>query len=145
MCPKLKLILFFIIHAHKIKIFMSPHRPSHARSDVQVMVTDWDMPGDIDGVKLAHLVRQRWPSVGVIVTADKRHTNPWDLPADVQFLAKPYQPSALIELVKAMVLGSDEVVPGAPVHPEGIMMHSPVRAEVGGMGIPAAQRKPNKT
>ena len=90
------------------------------------------MPGEIDGVGLARLVRRRWPEVGVIVTSGKMRPAPGDLPAGVRFLSKPYRPSALIEEINAMVgvLGrTDEVAQGAPVVPEGIAMQSPVMAE----------------
>ena len=108
-----------------------------ARTDIRVVFTDWNMPGDMDGIDLAHLVSKRWPKVGILVTSGKMHPNPWDLPAGVQFLAKPYRPLALIEVVKAVAQASDEIAPGALVLPERIMMHSPVRAEVGGLGIVA--------
>ena len=116
-----------------------------ARTDVRVVFTDWNMPGDMDGMDLAHLVRKHWPDIGTIVTSGKMHPAPGSLPAGVRFLAKPYRPSALIGMVKGMMPVSDEVVPGAPVLPEGIVMHSPVRAEVGGMGIAAAPSEPDKT
>ena len=117
-----------------------------ARTDVQVVFTDWNMPGEIDGLGLARLVRRRWPEVGVIVTSGKMRPAPGDLPAGLRFLAKPYRPSALIEEIEAMVQGSaDEVVQGAPVLPEGIAMHTPVTAEIGGIGIAAAQPEPDKT
>ena len=116
-----------------------------AQTDVQVVFTDWNMPGDMDGIGLARLVSKRLPSVSIIVTSGKMHPAPGDLPAGVRFLAKPYRPSALIEVVKGMMLRSEEVAPGASVLPEGIVMHSPVRAEVGGMGIAAAPSGPDKT
>jgi len=117
-----------------------------ARTDVRVVLTDWLMPGEIDGAGLALLIRKRWPSVGVIVTSGKMRPAPGDLPAGVRFLSKPYRPSALIEEVEAMVPESaDEVVQGSPVLPEGIVVHTPVMAEIGGMGIAAAQPEPDKT
>ena len=30
-------------------------------SDVALVITDVDMPGSMDGVRLAHFVRERWP------------------------------------------------------------------------------------
>ena len=117
-----------------------------ARGDVQVVFTDWNMPGEIDGVGLARLVRRRWPEVGVIVTSGKMRPAPSDLPAGVRFIAKPYPPSALIEEIEAMVQGNtEEVAQGSPVLPKGIAAHSPLMAEIGGMGIAAAQPEPDKT
>ena len=117
-----------------------------ARADVRVVFTDWNMPGEIDGLGLARLVCRRWPDVGVIVTSGKMRPAPGDLPAGVRFIAKPYPPSALIEEIEAMLPESaDEVAQGALVVPEGMAMQSPVMAEIGGMGIAAAQPEPDKT
>jgi CheY-like chemotaxis protein len=34
-----------------------------AHSDIDLLFTDIDMPGSMDGLKLAHAVRDRWPSL----------------------------------------------------------------------------------
>jgi DNA-binding NtrC family response regulator len=115
------------------------------RPDVQVVFTDWNMPGEIDGLGLAHLVSKRWPEIGIIVTSGKMHPAPGDIPAGVGFLAKPYLPWALIKEIETLILGSAEVPQGAAVLPKGIMAHSPMMAEIGGMGIAAAQREPDKS
>lgn len=82
----------------------------------------------------------------MIVTSGKMRPAPGDLPAGVRFLSKPYRPSALIEEVEAMVPGNaDEIAQGSPVLPEGIVAHSPLMAEIGGIGIAAAQPEPDKT
>ena len=116
-----------------------------ARTDVRVVFTDWNMPGEIDGLGLARLVSKRWPEIGVIVTSGKMRPVPRDLPVGVRFLSKPYRQSALIEEIEALIPHSAEIPHGAPVLPEGIAMHTPVTAEVGGIGIAAAQREPDKT
>lgn len=36
---------------------------------IDVVFKDVDMPGDVNGIVLAHEVRERWPSVGIIVTS----------------------------------------------------------------------------
>ncbi|MET0246935.1 MAG: response regulator, partial [Sphingomonas sp.] len=36
------------------------------RSDIQAVFTDIDMPGSIDGLKLAACVRDRWPPIEII-------------------------------------------------------------------------------
>jgi hypothetical protein len=40
---------------------------------------------------------------------------------------------------------ADKIAQGAPVLPQGIAMQTPVTAEIGGMGIAAAQPEPDKT
>ena len=38
------------------------------RSDINVIFTDINMPGSMDGLKLAHAVRGRWPPIKIIAT-----------------------------------------------------------------------------
>jgi CheY-like chemotaxis protein len=134
---------FRVIEAHDAQEAMTL---LEARADVRVVFTDWNMPGEIDGLGLARLVRGRWPEVGVIVTSGKMRPALGDLPAGVRFLEKPYRPSALIEEIETMLPASaDKITQGAPVLPQGIAMQTPVTAEIGGMGIAAAQPEPDKT
>ena len=42
-----------------------------SRSDVALMCTDIQMPGQMDGVGLAHAVHERWPRIRIIVTAPR--------------------------------------------------------------------------
>jgi len=37
--------------------------------EICLIFTDVDMPGSMDGLKLAHYVRRRWPPVKIIVTS----------------------------------------------------------------------------
>ena len=34
-----------------------------ARKDIRIVFTDIDMPGSMDGLKLAHAIRERWPPI----------------------------------------------------------------------------------
>jgi CheY-like chemotaxis protein len=38
------------------------------RDDIRLIFTDIDMPGSIDGLKLAAVVRDRWPPIHIIIT-----------------------------------------------------------------------------
>lgn len=73
-----------------------------ARPDVQVVITDVEMPGSMDGFVLARTVRERWPGVQVIVTSGRRHPGTEELPEEIPFLAKPYLPVTVINLVRQM-------------------------------------------
>ena len=48
------------------------------------------MPGSMDGLKLARVVRNRWPPVALIVTSGHLNLMDSDLPTDGRFLRKPY-------------------------------------------------------
>ncbi|WP_230532399.1 response regulator [Microvirga roseola] len=84
-----------------------------ARPDVQAVVTDLEMPGSMNGINLAHVVRERWPGTGIIVTSGRERPGPDDLPEDAVFLAKPYLPETVIGVVRQMA--TPQVVEPAPV------------------------------
>jgi hypothetical protein len=44
----------------------------------------------MDGVKLAHFVRNRWPPVKIIATSAHARIEGYDLPNGGRFLPKPY-------------------------------------------------------
>lgn len=63
-----------------------------SRSDVRVVFTDIDMPGSMDGLKLAHAVRNRWPPIKLVVTSGQFLPTDTELPTGGRFVAKPYGP-----------------------------------------------------
>ena len=42
-----------------------------SRSDIDLLFTDIQMPGSMDGLKLAHAVHERWPSIKIILVSGK--------------------------------------------------------------------------
>lgn len=73
-----------------------------ARPDVQAVVTDIEMPGSMNGIELTHVIRDRWPGIGMIVTSGRQRPGPDDLPDEVVFLAKPYLPDTVITVIRQM-------------------------------------------
>lgn len=67
------------------------------------MVTDVDMPGSMDGIKLAHYVRQKWPPVKLVVISGKIGVKPDELPEGTHFMGKPYQEATLVGLLKTII------------------------------------------
>ena len=61
-----------------------------ARRDITVVFTDIQMPGSMDGLKLAQAVRGRWPPVKIIATSGRPDVGEQDLPEGGRFLPKPY-------------------------------------------------------
>lgn len=116
-----------------------------SQPNIRIVFTDWNMPGELDGLGLALQVHERWPQVAVLVTSGKMYPMPSQLPQGVRFIAKPYRPSALVDEVKQMLSRVIGIEQGASVMPEGIVMHSPVTAEIGGQGIAAAIPEPDKS
>jgi CheY-like chemotaxis protein len=71
-----------------------------SRRDIRVVFTDIQMPGSIDGLKLAHAVRHRWPPIKIIVTSGHELVAEDDLPEGGRFFAKPYDPMEICEALR---------------------------------------------
>ena len=69
-----------------------------ARKDIRIVFTDIDMPGSMDGLKLAACVRDRWPPVHIIITTGK--ARPLTIPANALFIPKPYVGRAVVAAMK---------------------------------------------
>lgn len=70
------------------------------RSDIRVIFTDIHMPGSMDGLKLAHAVRNRWPPIKIIVTSGRNLIAEQNLPEGGRFFAKPYDPTAITDALR---------------------------------------------
>ncbi len=58
---------------------------------IAIVFTDVDMPGTMDGLKLAAAVRDRWPPVKIVVTSGHKTIEITDLPDGGLFFSKPYR------------------------------------------------------
>jgi CheY-like chemotaxis protein len=65
-------------------------RALEGRSDIRAVFTDIQMPGQMDGVKLARLIRHRWPAMALLMTSGKTRPMDTDLPNGARFVPKPY-------------------------------------------------------
>ncbi|WP_204301479.1 response regulator, partial [Stenotrophomonas maltophilia] len=59
------------------------------RSDIGIVMTDIQMRGSMDGLKLTHAIRKRWPPVMLIVMSAPAPPSQDELPAGTSFLSKP--------------------------------------------------------
>jgi two-component system, response regulator PdtaR len=71
------------------------------RNDIRTIFTDINMPGSMDGLKLAAAVRDRWPPVNIIVTTGMRAPHRDQLPANTIFIAKPYRRAEVLGAVRS--------------------------------------------
>jgi CheY-like chemotaxis protein len=74
--------------------------------EVEVLFTDVTMPGSMDGIRLAHHVRDRWPPVKIIVASGMLGAELRDLPGGSLFLSKPYAPESLADALAQTMMGS---------------------------------------
>ena len=73
-----------------------------ARQDSRIVFTDIDMPGSMDGLKLAACVRKRWPPIELIVTSGHFDLDDADLPARGRFFPKPYSDEEIVDTLHAL-------------------------------------------
>jgi CheY-like chemotaxis protein len=71
--------------------------------EICLIFTDVDMPGSMDGLKLAHYVRRRWPPVKIIVTSGHVKVTEESLPTGALFLPKPYDPAEITQKIRQTV------------------------------------------
>lgn len=74
-----------------------------ANDSIRLVFTDIDMPGSMDGLRLAAMVRDRWPPVRIIVTSGKQAPVGDSIPSDSRFLPKPYTLTGVIDAVRGML------------------------------------------
>lgn len=67
-----------------------------SRNDIDTIFTDIEMPGSMDGLKLAAAVRDRWPPVRIVITSGKIAPQDRDMPRGSRFVAKPYTRSQVL-------------------------------------------------
>ena len=73
------------------------------RLDVAVVFTDIQMPGSMDGLKLAAVVRLRWPPIKIVVTSGQVKIGVGDLPQGSRFLQKPYSPAEIMKTLRELI------------------------------------------
>ncbi len=82
-----------------------------ARPDIEFLMTDIQLPGTLDGIKLAHHVAERWPPIKILVVSGMFKTELAVLPAGSHFFPKPFNRQHLWQVLS----GSD--LPDAPIAP----------------------------
>jgi two-component system, response regulator PdtaR len=80
-----------------------------ARSDIDLVFTDVQMPGTMDGLKLSHYIRDRWPPVRIMVASGMAILEESSLPTGSRFFSKPYTDTAITDAMNRLL--SPEVGP----------------------------------
>jgi CheY-like chemotaxis protein len=114
--------------------------------DVRLMITGYTLPGQIDGIRLAHLVHDRWPSISIIITSGGLSRTEDELPAGARLVRKPYRFDDLLDEIESLIGPSDgDAGEGAPVLPEGLGIQTPLNGASGGADIGGPTPGPDKT
>ena len=74
-----------------------------SRSDIALLFTDIQMPGSMDGLKLAHAVHKRWPPIKIILVSGQLKLADLELPADSRFFGKPLEAKVMIAQMRSMI------------------------------------------
>jgi CheY-like chemotaxis protein len=77
-----------------------------ARLDITVVFTDIQMPGSMDGLRLAQAVRGRWPPIKIVATSGRVNVREKDLPEGGRFLPKPYSPREVTGVLRELTGGA---------------------------------------
>ena len=97
-----------------------------SRSDISLLFTDIQMPGSIDGLKLAHAVHDRWPSIKIILVSGQVKPSDAERPAGSRFLGKPLDVEQMIKELQAMAgAGALRIVADATLLPANGTSHNP--------------------
>ena len=68
-----------------------------SRSDISAVFTDIIMPGSLNGLRLAHAIRDRWPPIHLLVTSGLNAPAEEEFPGKARFLRKPYAPKHVLK------------------------------------------------
>lgn len=71
--------------------------------DIRVIITDVDMPGSMDGLKLAQAVAKRWPPIRIIVVSGHRQVEITDIPDGSVFFSKPFSQPAMLSSMRELL------------------------------------------
>jgi CheY-like chemotaxis protein len=74
-----------------------------ARPDIHVVFTNIQMPGSMDGLKLARFVRDRWPPIKIVATSGFVNVGKDDLPEGGRFVPKPYRSEHIVATLRELI------------------------------------------
>ena len=87
-----------------------------SRSDISLLFSDIQMPGSMDGLKLASAVHDRWPSIKIILVSGQIKLSDADKPANSRFFGKPLEVKQMIAELREMVgAGALKIIPEAVI------------------------------
>lgn len=73
-----------------------------SRSDIRAVFTDINMTGSMDGLKLAHAIRGRWPPIHILVTSSLLTVTEAELPLKGRFIRKPYDNAHVVAIFEEL-------------------------------------------
>jgi CheY-like chemotaxis protein len=71
-----------------------------SRPDIRIVFSDIDMPMGLDGMKLAAIIRDRWPPIEIILVSGHVEPSEHDLPHRTVFFSKPYKETEVVAQIR---------------------------------------------
>ena len=71
-----------------------------AHASIRVVVTDVQMPGSMDGLKLAFYIRNRYLPTILVIASGARRLTAAELPERTMFIAKPFDPRFVLNEIE---------------------------------------------
>jgi len=84
-----------------------------SRDDIDLVFTDVQMPGTMDGIKLSHYIRNRWPPVKLIVASGAAILEESMLPGGSRFFSKPYDDRSITDAMAHLLSNGTPHAPNA--------------------------------
>lgn len=69
---------------------------------IRIVLTDIEMPGSMDGLKLAHYVRHRYPPTILVIASGRVSPSEAELPERAMFVSKPFDPRQVLREIERM-------------------------------------------
>lgn len=73
-----------------------------ANPEIRIVVTDIQMPGSMDGLRLAAYIREAYPPIALIISSGAVEPEKASLPANAIFMPKPIDHAALLATVNEL-------------------------------------------
>lgn len=83
------------------------------RDDIDLVFTDVQMPGTMDGIKLSHFIRNRWAPVKLIVASGAAILEESMLPSGSRFFSKPYDDHTITDAMAGLLSSDTPLAPFA--------------------------------
>jgi two-component system, response regulator PdtaR len=71
--------------------------------EIQLLFTDIQLAGEIDGLDLLRIVHLRWPHVSLLTTSGRLHPHYAELPSEARFISKPVQEGEMLKEMNALL------------------------------------------
>jgi len=71
-------------------------------ANIAAVFTDIDMPGSMDGLTLAKLLREKHPDIAIVLTSGYLKIPKNDLPEKVPYISKPYEIESVINHIQSL-------------------------------------------